>query len=193
MKMTNKALLIITLLGIYMPPIYAGGLFTTCGKGNCTITMVRGKGNETCPELPKGCCVRNKEHDTGKAAITQIGLDQEIMVDSGSLVLCGVGDYYGTADGTIVRNGKTGDRYKFNKELDRFEKTSSKQRAITHQVEDIIYIQKALKEEGLDPGPSDGIMGSRTKESLRLYQSKYGLKVTGELDEATEKSLGIGK
>jgi len=57
----------------------------------------------------------------------------------------------------------------------------------------LLNAQKALKTEGYDPGPADGIMGARTKEALGLYQTDKGLPVTGELDEATLEKLGIEK
>ncbi len=37
----------------------------------------------------------------------------------------------------------------------------------------------------------DGIMGPKTRASLKLFQKAHGLKPTGHLDKATEKDLGI--
>jgi peptidoglycan hydrolase-like protein with peptidoglycan-binding domain len=51
-------------------------------------------------------------------------------------------------------------------------------------------IQQALSAAGYDPGPSDNIMGARTKAALTKYQKDKGLPV-GNLDFATLKSLGI--
>ena len=34
----------------------------------------------------------------------------------------------------------------------------------------ITKVQKALKEKGFDPGPIDGLMGSRTSKALRDFQ-----------------------
>src|SRR5215813_900203 len=50
-------------------------------------------------------------------------------------------------------------------------------------------IQTALKKEGFDPGPVDGIMGPMTMTALRNYQSHMGLEVTGNLNAETENSL----
>jgi len=35
------------------------------------------------------------------------------------------------------------------------------------------------------------VMGQRTRDALRLYQETRSLPVTGELDDATFKALGI--
>jgi len=51
--------------------------------------------------------------------------------------------------------------------------------------------QERLKAVGFDPGPIDGVMGQRTRDALRLYQETRSLPVTGELDDATFKALGI--
>ena len=52
-------------------------------------------------------------------------------------------------------------------------------------------IQEALKANGHDPGPIDGVMGRRTQDALRAYQAAQHLKVTGRIDEATAAKLGI--
>ena len=50
-------------------------------------------------------------------------------------------------------------------------------------------VQAALKKEGFDPGPVDGIMGHRTMTALRDFQSHNGLEVTGTINTETEKAL----
>jgi len=37
----------------------------------------------------------------------------------------------------------------------------------------------------------DGIMGPQTVTALRRYQAANGLSVTGRVDEATRRSLGV--
>jgi peptidoglycan hydrolase-like protein with peptidoglycan-binding domain len=49
--------------------------------------------------------------------------------------------------------------------------------------------QDRLRAIGLDPGPLDGVLGPRTSEALRRFQSSVGLPVTGTLDEATRQAL----
>jgi peptidoglycan hydrolase-like protein with peptidoglycan-binding domain len=44
----------------------------------------------------------------------------------------------------------------------------------------IRLIQENLSELGFDPGPADGIMGSKTRWAIRDYQKQAGLKVDGE-------------
>jgi g-D-glutamyl-meso-diaminopimelate peptidase len=53
----------------------------------------------------------------------------------------------------------------------------------------IRFTQALLNKAGFDPGPVDGKPGKQTKIALRQYQSKYGLPVTRELDDATWVSL----
>jgi len=50
--------------------------------------------------------------------------------------------------------------------------------------------QQALKSEGHDPGPIDGVMGPRTTAAVRAYQKAAGLQETGQLDQATMNRLG---
>src|SRR5439155_16535681 len=50
-------------------------------------------------------------------------------------------------------------------------------------------VQMALKNEGFDPGPIDGIMGPMTMTGLRNYQSHNQLQVTGTLTPETENAL----
>ena len=57
--------------------------------------------------------------------------------------------------------------------------------------QDIREAQEALKSQGHDPGPIDGVMGSQTRQALREFQSKNGLKQTGNLDAETKQKLNI--
>lgn len=54
-------------------------------------------------------------------------------------------------------------------------------------------VQKALKNQGQDPGPIDGIMGPRTEQALRRFQETNGLEQTGVVDEATKQKLANGR
>jgi hypothetical protein len=51
-------------------------------------------------------------------------------------------------------------------------------------------IQKALKSEGFNPGPIDGIMGWRTKSALSKFQKANSLS-DGELTQNTLEALGV--
>ncbi len=51
--------------------------------------------------------------------------------------------------------------------------------------------QRKLAENGYDPGPIDGVMGSRTRDEIRQFQRSVGLLDTGQLDEATRAALGV--
>jgi len=45
---------------------------------------------------------------------------------------------------------------------------------------DLASIQNALRSRGFDPGPSDGLMGPRTRAAIRRYQAARDVQVTGE-------------
>jgi len=49
--------------------------------------------------------------------------------------------------------------------------------------------QSALKKEGFDPGPVDGIMGPKTMAAIRNFQSSNGLEVTGTINTETKNAL----
>lgn len=52
-------------------------------------------------------------------------------------------------------------------------------------------IQKKLKEKGFDPGPIDGIAGSKTLSALTEYQKKYGLASTNGINAKAYGQLSI--
>jgi hypothetical protein len=52
-------------------------------------------------------------------------------------------------------------------------------------------VQKALKDRGHDPGPIDGIAGTKTQKALKALQAEQGLPQTGRMDKATLEKLGV--
>ena len=57
------------------------------------------------------------------------------------------------------------------------------------QSDQVLHVQKRLEELGFDPGPIDGLMGSRTRGAIRNFQEQAVLPVTGELDPRTLDAL----
>jgi peptidoglycan hydrolase-like protein with peptidoglycan-binding domain len=57
--------------------------------------------------------------------------------------------------------------------------------------QDIRQVQEALKTQGHDPGPIDGVMGPKTRHALRAFQQAKNLKATGQLDSETTSALGV--
>lgn len=51
--------------------------------------------------------------------------------------------------------------------------------------------QRALQSKGYYGGPIDGIVGPKTRNGLREYQGDANLTVTGQLDGATARKLGV--
>jgi peptidoglycan hydrolase-like protein with peptidoglycan-binding domain len=56
--------------------------------------------------------------------------------------------------------------------------------------EGVRKVQQALQKRGIDPGPIDGIFGPLTKEAVRTFQGRYGMKPTGDVDNQTLFALG---
>ncbi|MGH8055634.1 MAG: peptidoglycan-binding domain-containing protein [Candidatus Entotheonellia bacterium] len=54
---------------------------------------------------------------------------------------------------------------------------------------DIQVAEEHLKGLGLDPGPVDGIFTEQTSAAIRQYQQRFGLPVSGVLDQATRQEL----
>ncbi len=63
---------------------------------------------------------------------------------------------------------------------------AAKYSAVVHKA------QSQLSAGGHDPGVLDGYMGPNTSGAISSYQAEKGLDVTGDLDDATLKSLEIG-
>ncbi len=53
----------------------------------------------------------------------------------------------------------------------------------------IARIQGWLASLGYDPGPADGIFGSRTRAAIRAFQAQAGLPVTGTISDGLETAL----
>jgi len=53
----------------------------------------------------------------------------------------------------------------------------------------IRMVQLTLKDSGFDPGPTDGILGPKTREAVKRFQRKNELEPTGEIDEQTINQL----
>jgi peptidoglycan hydrolase-like protein with peptidoglycan-binding domain len=59
--------------------------------------------------------------------------------------------------------------------------------------EDIREVQEALRDEGHDPGPIDGIWGPETQAAVKDFQQANDLQVTGQLDKQTMEELGVNE
>lgn len=55
----------------------------------------------------------------------------------------------------------------------------------------ISSIQRALKKEGYDPGPADGVIGRKTMQAVNAFQRKNELPVDKYLNMETIKALGV--
>jgi len=57
--------------------------------------------------------------------------------------------------------------------------------------EDVRKVQKALAGLGFDAGPADGVMGDKTRQAIRDFQTYRGLPATGVIDAMLARELGI--
>ena len=55
----------------------------------------------------------------------------------------------------------------------------------------VYHAQMRLLHKGYKPGPVDGVMGKKTRKAIANFQWDAGLSITGELDGATRKALGL--
>jgi peptidoglycan hydrolase-like protein with peptidoglycan-binding domain len=55
----------------------------------------------------------------------------------------------------------------------------------------IRQLQQALNDHGFDAGKVDGVMGAGTSAALKRFQSKAGLKPTGQIDQQTLALVGM--
>jgi len=56
--------------------------------------------------------------------------------------------------------------------------------------EGVRRVQILLRQKGFQSGPLDGVAGPLTKAGVTAFQEKYGMKVTGEMDN--QFLLGVG-
>jgi len=51
-------------------------------------------------------------------------------------------------------------------------------------------VQRALREKGFDPGAADGIAGPHTREAVSAFQTRYGMRANGAIDNQLLFALG---
>ena len=57
--------------------------------------------------------------------------------------------------------------------------------------EPVRQAQEALKAQGYDPGPADGLEGPKTRAAVRKYQTDHKIVANGRLGGETYSSLGV--
>ena len=55
--------------------------------------------------------------------------------------------------------------------------------------QDVRKLQQTLRQNGINPGPVDGIFGPRTERAVRQYQTQQGLKVDGLVGQQTSGAM----
>jgi peptidoglycan hydrolase-like protein with peptidoglycan-binding domain len=55
----------------------------------------------------------------------------------------------------------------------------------------VLAVQRALRADGYDPGPSDGTLNAKTVQALKQAQKDRELEPTGQVDRRTAAALGI--
>jgi peptidoglycan hydrolase-like protein with peptidoglycan-binding domain len=74
---------------------------------------------------------------------------------------------------------------------ERVERPSAGDKGMVVSGDDIKKAKEALKAKGLNPGPIDGTLDSKTQQALRDFQKANKLPVTGVLDAQTAEKLGV--
>ncbi len=100
---------------------------------------------------------------------------RELFSIDETLSLAAAGGASGTISDTEQPKDETGDKANSGKKIDG---------------NDIKGVQGALKKAGFDPGPIDGIPGSRTLAAIKAFQKTNKLANTGELTQETLNLLG---
>lgn len=85
--------------------------------------------------------------------------------------------------GTTVRILENGKMFPQNIKPVHLKKGSSGQQ--------VVYVQSRLKELGYEFDRADGRFGNMTELAIKYYQAWNNLEVTGEMDEATYRSMGM--
>jgi peptidoglycan hydrolase-like protein with peptidoglycan-binding domain len=67
----------------------------------------------------------------------------------------------------------------------------SKDMPAVAQRDDVKKIQEALQDNGQYGGKVDGVLGLRTRASIRGFQKAENLPITGQLDSETAGKLGV--
>jgi peptidoglycan hydrolase-like protein with peptidoglycan-binding domain len=57
---------------------------------------------------------------------------------------------------------------------------------------DIQVAETRLNAFGYDPGPIDGVFTAQTQTAVRAFQVRYGVPVSGWLDQPTREALKLG-
>jgi len=55
----------------------------------------------------------------------------------------------------------------------------------------VLDVQSALTRRGYEVGGIDGVYGQQTRNALIRFQTDAGLRVTGEINDATLRALGL--
>jgi peptidoglycan hydrolase-like protein with peptidoglycan-binding domain len=74
---------------------------------------------------------------------------------------------------------------------ERVERPSAGDKGMVVSSDDIKKAKEALKAKGLNPGPIDGTLDTKTQQALRDFQKANKLPVTGVLDAQTAEKLGV--
>jgi len=67
----------------------------------------------------------------------------------------------------------------------------SKDHPRTSNVDRIMKVQQALKDDGFYSGPVDGVLRQSTREAIRSFQQSKHLNVTESIDDETTRELRL--
>lgn len=136
-------------------------------------TVEKGKGGSTGSGTSQSSATKDQSTINPPANSSQGGSRSERTGESGVPLSKG-----NPSAGTVEMGKSTGDD----------SRASARRSSSMTNVKDV---QQALKAKGYDPGAIDGVMGTRTKEAIKSFQSASNIQATGTLDAATAQKLGV--
>lgn len=163
---------------IFGSVVVAGLMSTGAGWAQSTDSGKSGSSSGTVHPSPKGTEGGSRSERSGESSVPlPKGSPQSGTVDMGK------------SGGTTGSSGSSGmSSSSGTSGMSGSSHTATSNRGSGSHVKEV---QQALKDKGYDPGPIDGVMGAKTKEALKSFQSASNLSATGTLNSQTAEKLGV--
>lgn len=100
---------------------------------------------------------------------------------------------YGQTTSPMSRSGGQSSQYDTSQSYSQSQQTSAAQTGDIATERDVVSaVQQRLQQQGYQVGSTNGQINSETRNSVLNYQSRHGLRPTGQIDLSTLASMGIG-
>jgi localization factor PodJL len=115
------------------------------------------------------------EDDLAKAKAAAASFEPLPLISEANDVIMPRGGWSDTQDSTSVEARPVADNVELGSNLSENER--------------VALVQKLLSDQGFDPGPADGLLGSKTIQAIVEFQNQAGLPRTGQIDLELMKAL----